>query len=233
MSQGENTAIDPDTGAETSIADYLRAHPDFFERHGELLRQIRVPHEAGPALSLIERQVALLRERNALLERRLADLVSVAQENEQVNRRMHGLTLTLTEATDGRQVVHRTRSFLQSQLCAHLISFRLFSGAPQGLGEPGLLNYVDRESADLDPFSAFLRTGKSLCGRLRTEQLRFLFAERSLEVRSAALVPLGPAAALGMLGIGSEERNRFAPGMGTVFLDQMGSLIGAALEARG
>ena len=45
------------------VADYLRAHPEFFESQTELLAELKIPHESGKAISLLERQVVILRER--------------------------------------------------------------------------------------------------------------------------------------------------------------------------
>ena len=47
------------------VADFLRRHPAFFVEHDELLADLIVPHEAGHAVSLVERQVKLLREPEA------------------------------------------------------------------------------------------------------------------------------------------------------------------------
>ena len=47
---------------ERGIVRFLRDHPDFFERHPELLADMLLPHETGSAVSLVERQVSVLRE---------------------------------------------------------------------------------------------------------------------------------------------------------------------------
>ena len=53
----------PDTQLpEQAVVDYLTAHPDFFTRHPQLLRDLSLPHDSGNAVSLIERQVELLRK---------------------------------------------------------------------------------------------------------------------------------------------------------------------------
>jgi len=58
--QKENESIIADAMMdENIIAKYLESHPDFFQRHADLLANIQVPHGAGTA-SLIERQVAIL-----------------------------------------------------------------------------------------------------------------------------------------------------------------------------
>src|SRR5690606_4698338 len=74
---GEDNPLDAD-----AVADYLTAHPDFFVGRETLLADITVPHESGKAISLMERQVTLLRERNADLSRRMQEFLGSAAEND-------------------------------------------------------------------------------------------------------------------------------------------------------
>ena len=67
---------------EDAIHDYLQANPDFFERHNELLTSLRLPHGSGAAVSLVERQVSVLRQKDLKLERKLKDLIEVARIND-------------------------------------------------------------------------------------------------------------------------------------------------------
>jgi len=43
------------------VASYLKKHPDFFINRDSLLAEITLPHESGQAISLLERQVKILR----------------------------------------------------------------------------------------------------------------------------------------------------------------------------
>jgi hypothetical protein len=59
--------------AEEQIAEYLSTHPEFFERHGSVLARLKLPHHqrGTAAISLVERQVLVLREKHAALEKKL------------------------------------------------------------------------------------------------------------------------------------------------------------------
>jgi uncharacterized protein YigA (DUF484 family) len=50
---------------------------------------------------------------------------------------------------------------------------------------------------------------------------------------SVALVPLGDKGALGLLALGSADRDRFHPGMSTEFLARLADLISDALSSPG
>ena len=83
MSQQKSGAVVGDSFPEADVVAYLRSHPDFFERHTPLLLRLKLPHETGPAtISLVERQVAMLRQRSSELERQLKNFLSVAKANE-------------------------------------------------------------------------------------------------------------------------------------------------------
>ncbi len=66
------------------MSEYLQNYPDFFERNSPLLAKLRLPHlrDVGATVSLVERQVEVLRERNQTLERKLKELVEVARAND-------------------------------------------------------------------------------------------------------------------------------------------------------
>src|SRR5210317_743301 len=86
--------------SERSIHDYLAAHPDFFERHSTLLSSLNLPHASGGAVSLVERQVAVLRQKDLKLERQLKELIEVARANDLLGAKIHELTMHLLDAKD-------------------------------------------------------------------------------------------------------------------------------------
>ena len=75
-------------------------------------------------------------------------------------------------------------------------------------------------------FSEFLKRAEPLCGRLQQDKLDSLFGTRVGEVASAVLLPVD---GVGMLAVGSEDANRFHPGMGTVFLKLIAEAVASAV----
>jgi uncharacterized protein YigA (DUF484 family) len=91
---------------EDAVADYLLANPDFFERHGNLLARLKLPHHRdSAAISLHERQLHVLREKHAALEGKLRELIENARANQVVVDRVHRLTLRLLGNRDARGVL--------------------------------------------------------------------------------------------------------------------------------
>ena len=96
------------------------------------------------------------------------------------------------------------------------------------------LRKVPADDANIRSFEALLNTGKPRCGQVRDSQRDFLFGPESASIGSVALVPLtlsmGESGSIGLLALGSAERERFHPGMSTEFLKRMGELITDALS---
>src|ERR1700744_3264516 len=96
MSTREARGIPAQPSEEETVAHYLQQHPEFFENHLPLLARLRLPHARGSStISLVERQVEVLRERHANLEQKLADFVTVARANDAVAQEGHRFTRRL------------------------------------------------------------------------------------------------------------------------------------------
>ena len=86
MSQKEPTIDLGSTPTAKQVAEYLKAHPDFFDKSPGLLSEINVPHpQSGQAISLVERQASVLRERIKSMELKLAELLRNGQENDAIS----------------------------------------------------------------------------------------------------------------------------------------------------
>jgi uncharacterized protein YigA (DUF484 family) len=217
---------------EAAVASYLAATPEFFDRHAQLLAKIRLPdaRSGTSTVSLLERQVEVLRERNRELERKVKDFVEVARENDVLGTRVLAMARRLIAAKDHASAVAAIESALREEFGAGQSVLVLTAGrAPQGLAESRFLRIVPAEAPELRSFDTLFNAGKPRCGQLRDSQREFLFGGDAGEIGSVALVPLGGKAGLGLLACGSHDSQRFNPTMSTEFLAHIGDLIAAAL----
>jgi uncharacterized protein len=216
---------------ETAIGNYLRQNPDFFVRNEPLLAHLRLPHARGSAaVSLVERQVEVLREKSANLEARLSEFVSVARANEQLDAKIHHFTRRLMGADSRAAVVAQLEQSLREDFEAFNSVLVLFGAAGEGLQPDRFVMLVERGDPRLAGFETLLGSGKPRCGQVRDTQREFLFGSDTAAVGSLALVPLGGERPIGLLAIGSPDRDRFHPGMATEFLTRMGELLADALS---
>ena len=215
---------------ESVIADYLKSHPDFFERHPLILLGLKLPHRTGgSAISLVERQVSMLRQRNAQVERQFKDLVAVAKTNDALVEKIHQLGLKLMRASDLPARLEALETGLREDFGAERAVLVLFADkAPATAQREGFVRRLSAEDADVKPFAAFLRAAKPRCGPLRDRQ-KYIFERDADTVSSAALVPLGADASLGFLIIGSGDPDHFHPGKRMDFLARLGELLSVAL----
>jgi len=215
--------------SEAEVVDYLKQHDDFFEQHEELLKTLSLNHDAGSAVSLIERQVLALREENRDLTRKLSNLIGIARENDKLNARMQNLTLALLEAQSQDDIFYIIQDRLRSEFDADSVSIRLFSNLRAPIDADNVF-FIDRNDARLNLFQRFFDKGKPICGPLEARQGEFLFGDASEHIASASLIPICNGDCFGLLAIGSQDLKRFHHGMGTLFLSYLGELVGSALQ---
>src|SRR5580692_2226138 len=81
---------------EQAVAQYLHRNADFFEQHPQLLARMRLQHPRnGSTISLIERQVDVLREKIQTQEGKLSEFVRVARANNVLAEKFHRFTRRL------------------------------------------------------------------------------------------------------------------------------------------
>jgi uncharacterized protein len=227
-----NTAAAENNSAvvdEQGVADYLRRHPDFFEDKPTLLADLRVPHTVGTAVSLVERQVAVLRENNAGLQEQLESLLGVARENDRLNGLFHKFTLSIIETDSLDALLDLIHKRLRQNFSADLVAVRLLDSVDDEVAMARDEFPIDQD-AFCGLFQRLLSAGKPHCGQLGAEQLDVLFGEQAESVASSALLPLGLRGRLGLLAIGSYERDRFHSGIDTAFLQNLSEVVGAAVD---
>src|SRR3989338_570272 len=87
------------------VAQYLQSNPQFFEEHLETLAQITLPHpHGGRTISLSERQLVALREKNRELEKKLHELIEFARENDALQHKVHEFVTALFADTQAQPV---------------------------------------------------------------------------------------------------------------------------------
>ena len=228
MSKEIHQIDSPAVEEDESIAAYLRENPDFFDRHPRLLESLIIPHSCGGAVSLVEYQVSVLRDQVHEMRRRIQSLANNARDNEALSQRLHQLTLTLVECVRLDEVLTNLYQAMGDDFKADFAAIRLFAD-PASKGDQGLGEFVGTDSGATEMFSQVLASSKPMCGHIKEDQLAFLFPEHAGEVASGALLPLGHQARFGVLAIGSRDGQRFHPGMGTIFLRQLGEVVSRIL----
>jgi uncharacterized protein YigA (DUF484 family) len=212
------------------VARYLRTHSDFFMHYGELIETLAIPHETGEAISLVERQVKILRSKNKELDQKLHQLINVAKENEKVGRRLHALTLGLVSIRGLDETIAGMQALLHADFPGTKVNLRLFEIMPEtNIKGCELMGASLQKSKLIQDLFSNRRRGVAFLTKRQIENV-FDNENEKKPIRSAVAVALKKKHQLGVLFLGSTDSNRFQSGMGTLFLGNLGEILGAKLQ---
>lgn len=246
-----------------AVLRFLTTNPEFFVKNQEVLPRLRIPHESGKAVSLIEKQVSVLRSKCGTLENSLRDLISVARENENLHQRLHVLLQDIVSAPSIEDIVALTRSSLRENFNADEVHVMLVADKTprakakktSGSKEAGKsanasvsraaaarrrkLNAIDglrvvaQNDKHLELFADLFDSGDTQCGLPAAEHMECFVGKEFSNIASAALIPLYHERQLGVVMLTSRDESRFAVGKGVMFLNQLGELLSRRIHSYG
>ncbi len=217
--------------APDEVARFLRENPDFFERNAELLLELRIPHGDGAgAVSLVERQLELLRRRNAELRHTLEEYIDNARSSDELARKLNRLVTGLLSCPQPDERLRGLPGQLKDIFALDFVRLLLFDASPGPGARAGGLPATPREDLMAAGLSAVLKANSPRCGQYSSEQRAFLFGEQAPEVASVALAPLGPRGKLGLLALGSRDPDHYHRGKSTEFLGRVSAIVAVAIS---
>ena len=198
------------------VAIYLENNPEFFEKYAEMLSGVAIPHPyGGRTISLSERQLLTLREKNRALEKQLQDLVVNAKSNDELQEKVHQFTLTLLGAHDPETMTETITHDLRERFAVPHAALRLWEQEPPSAE---VLTFADH-------------TLQPVCVHRPMYDTLSWFGEAGEHLRSFAYLPLRSGeTSIGLLILASEDAQRFYPEMGTLFLQRLAEITSRALE---
>lgn len=219
-----------DTEFEHDIVRYLRDHPDFFEKHQDVLAGMLLSHHSGSAVSLIERQVQILREQKEEQKRKLQSLISTAQNNEKLNTNVNTLILELLDASSLDDVLSVIHQRIRADFEADAIVVKLLASGNNVLKEHAELTAWQQPALAIG--EKVMTARQPVCGSFNAEQMQALFDDA--DIQSAGIVPLAKDKnsknCYGIIAIGSYDPQRFRADMGTLFLSLLGQVLTRILK---
>ena len=198
------------------VAQYLQDHPQFFEDHVETLVQINLPHpHGGRTISLSERQLVALREKNKKLEKSLREIMALAQENEALHNKVLEFAVALFAGRDLDTLREMIPHLLRDVFAVPHTVLRLWQfNAPSA----EVLAFTDAQA-------------QPVCLHQAAHDTAGWFGENAAQLHSYAYLPLHAGSeTIGLLVLSSEDRQRFYPEMGTMFLQRIAEAVSSALH---
>jgi uncharacterized protein YigA (DUF484 family) len=200
------------------VVQYLKSNPQFFDTHAEMLAEITIPHPyGGRTVSLSERQMLTLREKNKGLEKKLHEVLGFAAENDVLQNKVHQFTLALFGAHDLMGLQDIVMRNLREIFAVPNVALHVWKGLPP--------------SAEVLAFADQLQ--QPVCAHHPVHETLTWFGEAASHLQSFAYLPLrNGQQSIGLLVLASEDVQRFYPEMGTVFLHRIAETVSSALQPR-
>ncbi|MDR3220443.1 MAG: DUF484 family protein [Candidatus Accumulibacter sp.] len=207
------------------VAQYLQDHPQFFEEYADLMSRVVIPHpHGGRTISITERQMLALRDKNRQLESKLAELVGFGEENDVISEKMHRLGVAIIAAGNFQSAIHTLNFHLRDDFAIPLFGLRLWRRPGNAAELPEFVGVNE----ELQAFAETLT--QPYCGSTSGFETASWFGAAAAQVRSQGLIALrNGGGTIGMMALGSEEAQRFYSGMGTLYLQRLGEMASAAL----
>ncbi len=135
------------------------------------------PHRRGAAVSLVERQVLVLREKNESLEQKLHELLENGRANDVTLDRTHRLARRLLRATGATNLLAAIEAGLREDFAAARWIMLITDERLRGLGDEahGSLRVVPRGSPELKSFETFFERSARAAGVIPDAQTSYLF----------------------------------------------------------
>lgn len=206
------------------VEAYLKKNLDFFVDREDLLTELRVPHSSGKAVSLVEKQLSVLRERNTELRNRLGGLIDTARENDKLFTHTRRLVLALLDAQNLAQAIDIIYSSFTTDFGIEKTQIILFNQASisRARYEP-----IERAQSHI---GKYLKARQTVGGGLGEAERAFVFGEQANEVNSAALAVLAYGDIYGVIAIGNKDPNYYHSSMGTLFLSYIAEILSRTLR---
>ena len=196
-----------------AVEAFLRAHPNFLQDRPGLLAVLNLPHGGEGAVSLVERQVSVLRERNIASRQKLAELSDISRENDRLLDATRNTILALLAGENRADLSRIWLDQVTGTFKAEMGALVWLDGSADSAEEALITDKLVRQSSGFS-------------GVLRPEEMQAVFGTAATE-GSAALVAIRSGEDhIGVLGVGSHDTQRYRPEDGTLFLDYLAEVIG-------
>jgi uncharacterized protein YigA (DUF484 family) len=223
----ESNKIDSEVSV-AQVVEYLRNNPDFFIQQEELLADLSLPHESGKAISLLERQVTILRDRGIKARQKLNSLLENARNNDQLFDATRNLVLALLRAKNVTEIADVTQDQLADLANIDACEIILVAYPDLNVSQSVRTESLEKLQHDFDDVFRLKRTH---CGAMTKELVDYLFHASNHKIRSTALCPvISNGEVLALLAFGNQAENYFNVNLDTLFLDFIGLVVGAVLD---
>lgn len=214
------------------VSEYLKAHPDFWVDKLDLLAEMNLPHNpSGQTVSLVERQVSVLRERNVEVRHRLNQLIENARANDVLFDKTKRLTLSLLNTKQLDDCLDALFFGLQQEFDIHFSQVLIIADPDINIPSPTnkQARLVDTEQID-EHLPKIIKNRRAICGQLNASEIEFIFESKASEIGSTAIAPLYyENRTIGAIAIANRDPDFYRSSMNTLFLNYIADILSRLL----
>lgn len=216
-----------------SVANYLTENSDFFAEHPDILAELALPHNSGSAVSLVERQVAILRETSLQTRHKLSEFVQAAKENDGLLQTTQSLVIDLINCRSIAQTFEMLEEKLAKSFGVESVSVLLINHSEthdNDLNQRFHKTMAEAEQA----IAGILQNKTSLCGTLRETEAEFIFNGSQYAIGSAAIASKELTHQHGistlLVAVAHHNSDHYNHETGTLFLDYLCDILAALMH---
>ena len=207
------------------VADYLILNPNFFKENPEVLNSIEIVHDSGAAVSLIQRQVELLRTDYNSTTDKLMELLANAKNNDDIFILTKKLILDLIDASNIEEITVLLEKRFKKDFGADESRLMFFTESNKNIPKGRIKNPV--ESADR--LAGLMKPGESFYGEVKQDITQFIFNDDTA-IKEVALIPLTSNTLKGMIALGSARQGKYTENKDTLFLDFVAEVVSGLID---
>ena len=206
------------------VEEFLILNPDFLSANSHILNSIEIVHETGGAVSLIQKQVEMLRKNYESTSSNLLQLLEIAKANEGIFEKTKGLILELIVCRNLNDVVLITEEKFIKELNADackLLFFKENINLPKGR----ILDAKEAHRVIGKKYNA----GEIFCGPLDKKESSYIF-DKKTKVIDCVLVPIKNSECPGMLALGSYSQDNYSKENDSLFLEFVAETLSRLID---
>ena len=208
------------------VTAFLGENPNFFKINPQLIADLNFPNETGAAVSLIQRQVELLREHHKTTRQRLIELSAIAKTNEALLGRIEKLTVATASSSTVDQALNELRRIIVDEFGLDAVYFILSQGYWDD-SDPNIIALTQERLGDLRNSVYNLPT---FIGRPGTKLRETALEGRESTTASIAMTRLKYQGLDAYLLIGSSDPEHFRADQGSEFVRFIGEYMQSLLS---
>lgn len=208
------------------IISYLKGNPDFFKTYPALIADLNFAHDTGDAVSLIQRQVELLRTHHDTMRKRLADLATHSKNNEALLKRIQALSVATAAASTPKAILEELTKTIIKEFKLDSVYLVVEHSIWPMNGD----NVVGLSPEELGKLRNAVYNLGVFVGRPSEKLKNIIFKKETKKAASIAMVRFKYKDVDTYLVIGSKDKDHFTNDMGTDFVSYIGDYLQALLS---